>query len=387
MLSMVGKFHFTGLRDERDDIFMANLEGFFSYVHRDDVAEGGRICQLARDIKDQYEMLTGESISLFIDRDAIKWGEKWKELIDKNLASVAFFIPVLTPRYFQSPECRRELNSFARRATELGYKDLILSLLYADISSLEEEDDALVKLARSFQWEDWRDLRFKEIKSEEYRAAVAKLASRLVEANRESEAISKNADLEVPEEGDDSPGLIDRIVSAEEDMPKLVETINSITKGIEDIGGIMRVATEDIARGDSQGQGYGPRLTVIRKLTHQLTEPVNHVTSQGNEFVTQLHNVDQGISELINQSTKAYKEDKVKQEDVSTFFSGIRNMADSSCNAMDSIQSMIDTIVPIEGLSRDLRPVLRQLKQGLIVIVESREVIENWVRLMDSANV
>lgn len=366
---------------------MANLEGFFSYVHRDDVAEGGRICQLARDIKDQYEMLTGESISLFIDRDAIKWGEKWKELIDKNLASVAFFIPVLTPRYFQSPECRRELNSFARRATELGYKDLILSLLYADISSLEEEDDALVKLARSFQWEDWRDLRFKEIKSEEYRAAVAKLASRLVEANRESEAISKNADLEVPEEGDDSPGLIDRIVSAEEDMPKLVETINSITKGIEDIGGIMRVATEDIARGDSQGQGYGPRLTVIRKLTHQLTEPVNHVTSQGNEFVTQLHNVDQGISELINQSTKAYKEDKVKQEDVSTFFSGIRNMADSSCNAMDSIQSMIDTIVPIEGLSRDLRPVLRQLKQGLIVIVESREVIENWVRLMDSANV
>lgn len=78
---------------------MSSLQGFWSYVHNDDEAEGGRISQLARDVARQFEMLTGEPLALFLDRDAIKWGEDWRDKIDSNLASVAFFVPVMTPRY------------------------------------------------------------------------------------------------------------------------------------------------------------------------------------------------------------------------------------------------------------------------------------------------
>lgn len=93
---------------------MATSQGFWSYVHADDEAEGGRIACLARDVSSQFEMLTGDTLELFLDRDAIKWGDDWKNKVDSSLASVAFFIPVLTPRYFKSPECRRELQFFAR---------------------------------------------------------------------------------------------------------------------------------------------------------------------------------------------------------------------------------------------------------------------------------
>lgn len=53
-------------------------QGFWSYVHRDDEADGGRIVRLAKDVVDQYEMLTGETISLFLDRDALNWGDNWR---------------------------------------------------------------------------------------------------------------------------------------------------------------------------------------------------------------------------------------------------------------------------------------------------------------------
>ena len=53
---------------------MANSEGFWSYVHADDEAEDGRILRLARDVAGQFEMLTGEPLTLFLDKDAIKWG-------------------------------------------------------------------------------------------------------------------------------------------------------------------------------------------------------------------------------------------------------------------------------------------------------------------------
>lgn len=54
-------------------------QGFWSYVHADDEVEGGRITELARDVVNQFEMNSGEAISLFLDRDAIDWGENWKE--------------------------------------------------------------------------------------------------------------------------------------------------------------------------------------------------------------------------------------------------------------------------------------------------------------------
>jgi hypothetical protein len=83
---------------------MANLQGFWSYVHADDHAEHERISRLAKDVASQFEMLTGEPLSLFLDKDAIKWGEIWRDKIDVSLAAIGFFVPVLTPRYFMSAD-------------------------------------------------------------------------------------------------------------------------------------------------------------------------------------------------------------------------------------------------------------------------------------------
>lgn len=157
---------------------MAELRGFWSYVHADDEADSGRVARLAKDVAAQFEMLTGENIDLFLDRDDIAWGEDWRNKIDESLSSVGFFIAILTPRYFKSAECRRELQRFARRAENLGIKELVLPLLYVDVSSLHEDapDDPLVVLVKTFQWVDWRELRFSDIDSGEYRRGVARLA-------------------------------------------------------------------------------------------------------------------------------------------------------------------------------------------------------------------
>ena len=58
------------------------LSGFWSYVHADDEAEGDRITLLAEKLVAEYEMITGEKIELFLDKDGIEWGEKWRDKID-----------------------------------------------------------------------------------------------------------------------------------------------------------------------------------------------------------------------------------------------------------------------------------------------------------------
>lgn len=50
---------------------MTGTGGFWSYVHTDDLAEKGRIKQLAEDVKQQYALITGENIDIFLDYNAL----------------------------------------------------------------------------------------------------------------------------------------------------------------------------------------------------------------------------------------------------------------------------------------------------------------------------
>ena len=71
-----------------------------------------------------------------------------------------------------SAECRRELRFFAGRATALGLRDLVLPLLYVEVPALHQESaaDNPIQLVRTFQWEDWRELRLLNPTGEEYDA-------------------------------------------------------------------------------------------------------------------------------------------------------------------------------------------------------------------------
>jgi hypothetical protein len=168
---------------------MGNLKGFWSYVHADDETENGRISKLARDVSDQFGLITGETIELFLDIDDIEIGDNWRDKINNSLNDVAFFIPIITPRFLLSMECRRETEYFLRKSSEIGISELLLPLIYADVQGLHTEDneDEIIKIIRSIQYEDWREIRFLDIASEGYRRGVFRIARRLADANQRAE--------------------------------------------------------------------------------------------------------------------------------------------------------------------------------------------------------
>jgi hypothetical protein len=111
-------------------------------------------------------------------------------------------------------------------------------------SSKYRKSQDLIKLVRTFQWEDWRELRFVDVTSEGYRRAVARLAKRLVEANRRTEETDVPANALQSQEVSDgtlnvSPGLLDQLAKAEETLPEWRETIEAMTRDMELIGQVM----------------------------------------------------------------------------------------------------------------------------------------------------
>ena len=370
---------------------MEGYNGFWSYVHKDDKAEHNRISQMALHLIEQYELLTGESIKLFLDKDAIEWGENWRNKIDDNLSSVAFFIPVMTPRYFMSPECRRELQFFARRSIDLGIKELVLPLFYIDIPLIEDDktEDDLIKLIKTFQWEDWRDLRFNDISSEDYRRGIARLAKRLMVANRNAEKVEIidkiTTEKEKIEETDESMGILDSMAIAEEASLALDQTMKEMQQDINLIREIFNKTTLAINQGNNQRKGFKYKLTLTRQMAVELNDPVERIMTNSNHFTSQIHDIDRGIRVVINLAVIEAKGDPAAKEKYSSLFEAIVKMSEVAQVALTGVQKLIDSSQYIEKMSRDLRPQIRHLNRGLTTMLEAREVLEEWGKLISES--
>ena len=368
---------------------------FWSYVHQDDNADGGRISKLAHDVVEEYNMLTGENIEVFLDTDGIAWGDKWREEIDDQLDSVEFFVPVTTPRYFKSSECRRELNQFLQSVIETERKDLVLPLYYVDVPELSSKgvsEDDLIEQLRIFQWFDWRGNRFKKADSEEYRQGVHDLACELIRANQKLEEGSgakspPPASVITEPLEDEEPGILDRLADGEEAAGNLNLTITATGRGIEEIGEIMKETTAEIQASQNRPRGFVYRAQVVREMSEKLEGPIEAICELVPKYKSQLQAVDDGVRLMIELGPKELEDDSETKEQLCSYFDSVRDMSTASQGAVESFEYMIRTAGEIEKTSRDLRPGLRRLRSALTVLITNMQTTAQWPILIDESGV
>ena len=159
---------------------------FMSYVRSDDQYEEGRLTKFRERLSGEVRMHTGEDFPIFQDRNDIAWGQAWEERIEQALDEVTFLIPIITPGFFASPNCREELQRFLDREKQLGRNDLILTVYYVDTPLLNDEakrkSDKLAEVLAGRQYADRRELRFEPFTSPDVGKMLAQLAVQVRDA-------------------------------------------------------------------------------------------------------------------------------------------------------------------------------------------------------------
>lgn len=148
----------------------APFKAFISYAHRDD--ERGYVSKFRQHLEDAVGVLLGDDFPIFQDRPNIVWGDDWKERIRRSLVEeVVFLIPVLSPSFFKSEECREETLLFLEREKNYGRADLLLPVYFVNSDVFNDKSkpkkDELAQAISAHQFRDWRDYRTKP-----YTAAV-----------------------------------------------------------------------------------------------------------------------------------------------------------------------------------------------------------------------
>ncbi|MFJ4074786.1 TIR domain-containing protein [Curtobacterium sp. NPDC089991] len=364
----------------------ASASGFWSYVHADDEATHGRIAQLARDIVAEYEAQTTEKIQLFLDRDDLKWGDAWRSVIDEALASVAFFIPVVTPRFFKSVECRRELKQFADRAKALGVKQLIMPILWIDVPDLHDpaKRDDVMDMVVDFQWEPLTNLRHATRDSPEYTKAVESLAARISSVNAAVDELDLAHLATAAEEvEDEAPDDMERLAEMEEAMPNWIEAMSDITEDVKAFGTVAEAGAADLNSESPQTKSFAGRLTLVRQMAQQLQVPADAAEVHGGEFATRLASVDRGVQILIARADEAAEGDTEAREGLAKFFASLKGLDREAQGAVIGVSGLLESVRPITKTSRDMKKPVQALQNGLVHVQEGVAVIHGWIEQID----
>lgn len=361
--------------------------GFWSYTHRDDRLDGGRIARLSEQIANAFEIITGEPLEIFLDKKSLEWGDAWRMRLDSALTSTTFLIPIVTPKFLMSQECRREVITFAGHAASLGLDELLLPIHYVNVPQLTHEAeerpaDEVVELISKRQWVDWRELRLEDEDSPAYRKAVHELARRLAEILDSAPPALPVEITPLNQTEEEPPGFIEIMAEMEEALPAWHETVQQFAGIIASIGEESNWAASEIAASDTRGGGFAGRMRVADELATRLADPVEKVDALGSKYWAELAAIDPGVIGIIR---RASEEDiSVEDEEAArTFFKEIKELAGVTTTTTAQLQEFSNSVGGAAQGSRRLRPQFRTIQAAVQKVIDSQTIINEWSRMVD----
>ena len=115
---------------------MLDPVGFWSYTRQDDAHSDGDLSQLRVIVGKAIALQLGAEVNLWQDVTAIPYGADWAETINDTLGKTTFFIPIISPRFLKSTNCREEYAAFRRRMGQLGRNDLVFPIHYVGVEDM-----------------------------------------------------------------------------------------------------------------------------------------------------------------------------------------------------------------------------------------------------------
>lgn len=387
------------------DYELDNAVGFLSYAHVDDEADGGRIRRLAKAIQMEYRVLTGETLEIFVDRSDIRWGQKWKERIDGALQSTTFFIPVLSPSFFASDECRREFFDFYNTTRALGVSKYLLAIRYAAVEDLVATSPNQAKaIAAETQYKDWEHLRLVDEAGAEHRQAVNDLAKELrglmqevqrqpahdsAPGTRVPEGGSKEGAALAESEGEDlgdpygdSPSPLELVAEFPERTQAWTVAMKAFQDAAEDFNEILQAGTADLNQRSTDS--FAAKVVVLKRVANELESPTQRIVEAGDEYMRTLLGIDpsfRALAEIGHAQTTATLEDRAALTQAQE---AVRGMVQAGAQATEQVRSAIYSGRNLARLSRDMRPALKRYETGSQNIIDGQAVMQEWADLLDA---
>ncbi|GAA3669792.1 toll/interleukin-1 receptor domain-containing protein [Lentzea roselyniae] len=218
---------------------------FLSYARQDDVVMDF-VDPFATALRHYAYADRGRDLEIFLDREAIGWGDLAQPAIRASVRSATVFLPVLTRRYFDRPYCREELFVFYNQAYVEGVRGLLLPVVLLGHDHLTDDNpDLAVQIIVERQHRSVREAWLDGPASPAWRRTMLALAGELVDHVEEAERrLVTEADPHLP----DAAEAVADIERFGYDTGHVVELTSQVLQQFQNI---VVTATDDASRAEA----------------------------------------------------------------------------------------------------------------------------------------
>lgn len=154
---------------------------FLSYTRTDDRFFGGYITAFRQTLENAIQVVTGDlDFKVFQDIEGLVIGDNWEKRLAEVITHSSFFIPMLSPLFFNSKPCQKEIYQFLDHERALKRDDLILPIYFISSPKIDKEEekmkDPLATLLAQRQIYDWREQALIPLQDPASRPAILTLA-------------------------------------------------------------------------------------------------------------------------------------------------------------------------------------------------------------------
>ena len=356
---------------------------FISYVRQDNIDFAEVVDRLSSNLRGRFEASTGRQLEVFIDREAIGWGQDWRQSIRESVLAATVFIPIVTMRYFTSDACRNELLSFYSNADSLGVKQLILPVILSGAEFITAEDSREeVRLIESLNYKNLEPAWLTGYDSPEWRRTIAAMVSELSSALASAEsalaaqesaggggAAAGGSPLASEEDGAGAP---------EADVLALGERFDELAQKSRDLIGAMTAFAEAVNDGfsgpDIQALSAQQQRARLIRAAAEIRVPAETFYSRAAAFEQVVSMADAELRGIIDELRSIDYPDA--QQQVSTLASTFSDAGDLNTflGQLDQMAAMLQYASLINvSLRQAIAPGIRamQATRGAIATAES----------------
>ena len=342
----------------RPSITGPEISVFVSYARIDDKSTYSRISALLDGIADAYQSLTGRTVGVFKDVEAIKLGDDWRDRIRLGLSASSIFLAFISPAYLRSINCREELSEFLAFLDANSSSRLVIPLLFAKPDRVLNEfaDDELWRSVEKLNWLDIADLRHTDIGSSGWVIAIDRIADRIDEVlSSFASAKSATQQREEPEtEAELSPSKLERMAEIEGKLPEMSTNIVRYAELMGQLNAEVVGATPSMQRADS----FSKKLAISNELAVKLNpiaDEMGPVADTLVEHINELAYVAKYVADVIRQNP-----DEAPAQ-LAEFLSIMKGFATISLKSFSVIEGFAVSVGRVIGFSSRLDKPLKKI--------------------------
>lgn len=357
---------------------------FISYTRIDNDDFDGVVDRLKRELAGRFEAATGSRLEIFLDRESIGWGERWRDKIAEAVAGSMLFIPIVTMRYFNSSACREEFSAFHAAATRRGATDLILPVILAGSSQItSDHPDELVQAIAELNWQQIHGDFEAGYQSSEWKRRIGALVTGLQQAlERAAPSLSGQA-VEPPQstvEGTVNIEQIDEQIM-QSHLAELLDGLNDLGPVIQQVGNAVQ---ERIDGRDLSQMTPGQRTFLLGALSEDLRQPAAEFGEKSSALESATRQFDAELRALMAEMYDIDPDQTRRQ---------IANLQQVAQSNSATYQEFLEQMSQLEKGMRmaalgsvKLRTSLRPMTDGLRSLDTIIKIIRSWESIDPSGN-